>query len=413
MEDEERPRAQVWFWRIWTLIGAAVALGGAWWLLRDPIGIILPPLALAAVVVYLLNPVVGFLEHRHVPRAVGTLLSYLILLGALVGIGFAVGPILARQGGEFVDQLPQITTSVQDTVNTQLTRAGIDAQLNIDLESTDTQQAIRDYIQRNRDQIFSVLKGAGSVVARIFHGLLTLILAPILAFYLLADLPRLSDGVKRFMPPGPRSEVIDVARRIGATVGAYFRGQLLVATFVGIATSIGLLIVGLPFWALVGISTGVFNLVPLIGPFIGGLIGVVIALTVGGGMSQAIAVVVVMVLVQQVDNHVITPNIVSRTVKVHPVTVILGLLVAGSLYGIVGMFVAIPAIAAAKLVIMYVLVTRVPSMQHLAAEGGAIIDGVEVEEDPGDGTLVAMGREMRRAWERRRGERDTPRRPDR
>ena len=239
-------------------------------------------------------------------------------------------------------------------------------------------------------------------------GLVAIVLAPVLAFYVLSDLPRLSEGVRRLVPPRSRSEAVDVTQRILRTVGAYVRGQLLVATFVAVATSIGLLVVGLPFWALVGVAAGLFNLIPFVGPFVGGLLGALIALTVGNGLGQAVAVVVVMVIVQQVDNHVITPGVLSRTVHVHPITIILTLAAAASLFGILGMLVAIPLLAATKLVVMYLLVTRVPSMAHLAGEGPEVIDGKPVGE-PRDSSLVSMGRELRAAWEnvRRRRQDDT------
>ncbi len=297
---------------------------------------------------------------------------------------------------------------LQDTVNNQLRRLGVVQRVSLDPQSTETQTAVQQFLEDNREQMVGLLRGAGTVVAGLVAGLIAIVLAPVLAFYVLADQPRLSDGVRRLVPPSSRSEVVDVTQRILRTVGAYVRGQLLVATFVAVATAVGLAIVGLPFWALVGVVAGVFNLIPFVGPFVGGLLGAVVALTVGNGLGQAIAVVVVMVVVQQVDNHVITPGVLSRTVHVHPVTIILALATAASLFGILGMLVAIPVLAAGKLVVMYLLVTRVPSMAHLAGEGPEIIDGVPVGE-PRDSSLVSMGRELRVAWEvRRRRRQDEP-----
>lgn len=408
MEDGPGPAAETWFWRVWTLIGVGVVLVGGWLLLHEPLGIVLPPLALAGLIVYFLNPVVGGLADHGLPRVLGVTFAYLFGIGGFIGFGIVLGPILVEQSGEFLDELPEIWESLQAAVNRQLRRFGLGgALLSFDLGSSATQETIREWIAANRDELLDILRGAGSILGRVLHILLTLVLGPILAFYVLADLPRIRDGIKRLVPPGNRSEVLDVSGRITTMVGAYFRGQLLVATFVGVATTIALGIIGLPFWALIGLSTGVFNLVPLVGPFFGGLIGVTVALTVGSGFGQAVAVVLAMTLVQQIDNHVITPNVVGRTVSVHPVTVILALLVAGTMFGIVGMFVAIPAVAAAKLVLLYVLVTRVPSMRHLAGDVGLFDDdGEPVDEPQGedapDGTLVALGRELRRAWERRR-----------
>lgn len=406
MDDGTEVTVQTWFWRVWTVIGTVILLVGGWFLLREPLGILLPPLALAAIIVYFLNPTVGWFAERGWPRALGVTLAYVVGIGAVIAIGALLGPVLVRQAAEFLDELPEIWESVQRGINRQLRRIGVAGPLlSFDLGSSETQQTIREWLAENRDQVLVLLRGAGTVLGRVVHILLTLILGPILAFYVLADFPRIRAGVKRIVPPDSRSEILDVTGRISSMVGAYFRGQLLVATFVGVATSVALALIGLPFWALIGLSTGVFNLVPLIGPFFGGLIGVIVALTVGGGFGQALAVVVAMTAVQQIDNHAITPNVVARTVKVHPITVILALLVAGSMFGIVGMFVAIPAVAAVKLVTLYVLVTRVPSMRHLAGEAALFDDPlghVEEQDDVPDGTLVALGREMRRAWERRR-----------
>ena len=242
--------------------------------------------------------------------------------------------------------------------------------------------------------MLALLRGAGSVVSWVVHLALAITLGPILAFYALSDLDRLAGGAARLLPPRGRDEVVEVSSRIGRIVGAYFRGQLLVALFVGTATSLGLWLVGLPFWAVVGIATGVFNLVPLVGPTLGGVIGVLVAVTVGGGIQQALLVVVVMVAVQQVDNHLITPLVVGRSVSIHPITVIIALVVAGSLGGIPLMFVAIPAAATLKLVLLHIAVTRLPSMAHLADE---LPDG----STPRRGTVGGLAQELRAAFERR------------
>lgn len=401
MEEGPQPAVRVWFWRVWTVVGVLVALAAAFWLLRGPLGVVAAPLAMAALIVYLLNPAVTALNRRGLPRLLGTALSYALAIGGLVLLLVSAGPILAQQTGEFLERVPDILASIQQGTNAQLARIGLPPLVTIDLGDNDTREAIATWFQENRDQVFTLVGIAGSVIGRALHLLLVVVLGPILAFYALSDWPRIRDGAKRLVPPNERVEMVDVAQRIGRMVGSYFRGQLLVATFVGAATSLGLLAIGLPFWALVGITAGVFNLIPLIGPFVGGLIGVIIALTVGGGLGQAVAVVVVMTVVQQIDNHVITPNVMARTVKIHPITVILALLVAGTTYGILGMVVAIPAVAALKLVTMYVLVTRVPSMRHLAGERGELFDEVSTDPPPDSG-LIAMGRELRAAWERRR-----------
>lgn len=381
---------------VWTLIGLLLLAWAALHLLREPLALVVPPLGLAAVVVYLCNPLVAGLHRLRVPRPVGTILTYLLVAAALTLVGVLAGPVLVEQSRGLAERLPDIAAATETSVNAQLARFGLPGNLRLDLEGAGIAEAVRGVVNGDGDEVLGLLRGAGTVVGWVAHLALTLVLGPILAFYALADLPRISRGIERLVPPGRRGEVVDVFRRITRLVGAYFRGQLLVATFVGTATVIGLWLVGLPFWALVGIVTGVFNLVPLVGPTAGGAIGVLVALTVGDGLEQALLVLVVMVAVQQVDNHLITPVVVSRSVSVHPITVILALVVAGSLGGIPLMFVAIPAVAALKLVVVHVLVTRVPAMQHLAGEAGEL-------PDLQGNTLGALALELRRAWERRTG----------
>ncbi|HEX2029408.1 MAG TPA: AI-2E family transporter [Nitriliruptorales bacterium] len=360
MTDEREARARLWFWRTWTTIGVLALLYVAWLVLVEPLSIAVPPLALAVVIVYVLNPVVRALARRGVPRLAGTALAYLVLVGAVVvALSFLV-PLIAEQVQQLAEGAPGMFRELEVSVNRQLRRLGSDVQLSLDPDSVQVREAVRQYLVGGRatTQFAEILSSAGSVARGILHAAVIVLLGPVLAFYLLADLPNVLEGLKRVVPSDQRAEVVRVAEGIMGRVGGYFRGQLLVATFVGVATAMGLLVVGLPFWALIGLITGIFNLVPLIGPFVGGAIGVVVALTAGDGVTQAVWVAVVMTAVQQIDNHVISPNVMSRTVELHPITVMLGLLVAGSLYGILGMLVAVPAIAVAKLLALHVLETR-------------------------------------------------------
>jgi predicted PurR-regulated permease PerM len=154
------------------------------------------------------------------------------------------------------------------------------------------------------------------------------------------------------IPPTQRDEIRGLMDRISQAVGGFFRGQLLVALFVGVASSIGLWAVGLPFWLLVGMVAGVFNLVPLIGPFIGGGLAVVIALVAGEPLT-ALWAALVLLAVQQLDNHLISPNVMSRTVQLHPVVVMLALLVGASFAGLFGMLVIVPLVAVTKIVFLF------------------------------------------------------------
>ncbi len=176
-------------------------------------------------------------------------------------------------------------------------------------------------------------------------------LAPIIAVYLLVDLPHVRKVFRSLVPLRARGDAMVVVRRLSTAIGGYFRGQLAVAAVVGVMSSIGMLIIDLPFWLIVGMIAGVFNMIPLIGPYIGAVPGIIIAVTTGGGVSKAIWVAVVMTIVQQIDNHFISPIVMQRAVKLHPAVVMLALLAGGTLGGFFGLLLAVPATAVVKIIV--------------------------------------------------------------
>jgi predicted PurR-regulated permease PerM len=203
------------------------------------------------------------------------------------------------------------------------------------------------------------LGGIGHFLLGAVQTLALFIIGPVIAFYLLVDLPRLQRTALRLIPPQRRDEVVEVAASVGGTMGNFFRGQLLVALIVGIMSSIAMRIIGLPYWLVVGMIAGVFNLVPLIGPFIGAVPGILIA----GALRtpwHMLWVALGMLVVQQIDNHFISPNVMRFTVRLHPVTVMVTLIAGATLAGFWGMLLAVPGLASIKLVVAHLWRTRVP-----------------------------------------------------
>ena len=325
----------------WAVVGVA-ALLGVIGLVAWTVRVIFPPLVLAGAIVFLLNPVVTWLQHRGVPRALGAALAYAGVLGAVVLAGALIYPIAADQADELRDDWPEIKAEAEGWIDDladqsegtflEFTRADLEDAFNSD----DT--TFREQLDQARE-----------LGLRIFHVLLILVLAPIIAFYLLVDAPRIREVSESLVPDGAREEVAYLAHRLNRAIGGFFRGQLLVALIVGIMCSAGLLAIGLRFWFLVGMIAGLFNIIPLIGPWVGGIPGIVIALTTGSTL-QAVGVVAVMVLAQQIDNHFITPQVMQRAVQLHPAAVILSLLAGGTLAGFFGLLMAVPIAAVLKII---------------------------------------------------------------
>jgi predicted PurR-regulated permease PerM len=309
---------------------------------------VVPPLLIAVAVVYLLNPLVTALERRGVPRVAGAGIVYVLFLCIVALVVALLVPVVTRQVESVIEHFPDYLAAAQASVRRVAARFGQEPDFRLGADQ------VRNWLSagENRQAVTRYLTGLRSITNSLLSGMIIFVLGPVMAFYLLVDLPRLRRGAMALVPPARREEITVLMDRIGQAVGGFFRGQLLVALFVGVASSIGLWVIGLPFWLLVGMVAGVFNLVPLVGPFIGGGLAVIIAL-IGGQPLKAVWAALVLLAVQQIDNHLISPNVMGRTVQLHPVVVMLALLVGASFAGLFGMLVIVPLVAVAKILFLF------------------------------------------------------------
>ncbi len=342
---------------VWLAVGAFALLWIAWRVLARPLAVIVPPLLLATVIVYLLAPMVAGLERRGLPRWAGALLAYVAALLLLAAIGALLVPLLTEQLQSFAERLPDLLTELGRDLDRRLAPFGLAVPIGDPIDAAALQGNVEQAVQGGA--LAGLLGGLSGLALGLFHIVIVLTLGPVVAFYVLVALPRLRVFVHELIPPQHRAEAVDVGSKLHVVVGGFIRGQLLVALFVGLATSIALAALGLPFWLLVGVTAGMTNVVPLLGPFVAGALGVSIAL-VSEGVGLAALVVLVMVVVQQVDNHVISPLVMGRNVHVHPLVVLLALVIAGTVYGVVGLLVAVPAVAAGSVLARHFWETRVP-----------------------------------------------------
>lgn len=346
----------------WALCGLAAVLallGLVAWVFR----VIWPPLILAGAVVFLLNPIVTRLQHRHIPRAIGTACAYLGVAAVVTLVFLLVAPLATKQYDELAEEWPELRADLEEQID-DLSERSVEDDWPIEIPTYDELE--RQFSgdgeadvdgdgvvseEERQERFADQLDTARELGLRVFHVGIIFVLAPIIAFYLLVDLPHIREVMRSLVPVRARGDTMVVARRLSTAIGGYFRGQLAVAFVVGVMSSIGMLIIDLPFWLIVGMVAGLFNLIPLIGPWVGAVPGIIIALTTGGGVSQAIAVAIVMAIVQQIDNHFISPIVMQRAVKLHPAVVMLALLAGGTLGGFFGLLLAVPATATLKIVI--------------------------------------------------------------
>jgi predicted PurR-regulated permease PerM len=326
---------------VWAIIGILVLMGLGIWILIQ-VRVILPPLVLAIALIVVLNPVVTWLQKRRVPRGLGTMLMYVLFFGLLTVVGMLVVPAVSRQVQSLVNDWPELQQRGLDEVQKLADRYNF---------SFD-EQNVQELLKTARDQTGAALRQVTKFTAGALHLLLIFVLAPVLALYLLIDLPRLEASFIAHLPPSKRDEWLTLARRCGQAVSAFFRGQLAVALIVGTLSSILLAIARIPFALPIGLLAGLFNIIPFVGPFVGGGVAVVVG-AVSGGPPRALLAALAMLAVQQLDNHFISPAVMGRAVRLHPVSIILALLGGGTLAGVFGMLLSVPTLAVAKILFMH------------------------------------------------------------
>ena len=351
-------RAARWGLLAWSVIGVMVLVAGFFWYVLRPIRIVFPPLVIALIVVYLLNPVVGALERRGMRRLWGTLLLYVVLLS---GVGLLLAfliPAVSHQVAQFSKGIPDLLTRFQRGLDAFVKRLGI---------TIDTGNLVKLF-QPGTGEASIFLSRITSFTSGVVRAAFVLLLGPLLAFYLLVDLPKIRRGATSLIPMNRRTELIDLGRRIGMTFGGFFRGQLLLALLVGLFSMFVFWAIGLPYFVVIGLVTALFALVPLIGTVIAAIPVLFVALTttghtggllhVRGGWPLALVSVIVLVLAQQHDTRLLGPRQLDPSLRLHPITVLLSLLVGGSLLGLWGMLLAVPTVMVAKVIVLYVWDTR-------------------------------------------------------
>jgi len=361
---------------VWIAVGT-VALAYVALIVAGSVRIIWLPIAFAAGIVFLLEPAVEAFERLRIPRIAGTILSFLILAALVVASIALVYPPVQQQAIELGQQLPELYLEVINW----LRDAG--ARLGLDVEALLTQEAIEDWLNdpANQETIQNLLlgfgAGAGQVIRGVTEAIVVIALAPVLALYILIDLDKFKKSSLGLTPPRHQEEVGHVAGQVGTALGSFVRGQLLVAVIVGVASSFGMWLIDLPFWLLIGILAGFLNLIPFLGPIVGGALAVLVAL-LNGDPVQAIWALVIFVLIQQIDNHLITPMIQRARVNLSPLVIVLALVIGGAVAGLLGILVAVPLTAALRIVVGHLWRTRVLGQSWQEASEAMI----EITEPP-------------------------------
>jgi predicted PurR-regulated permease PerM len=308
------------------------------------------PIILAGICFYLFNPLVDFLERKGVKRIISILVLYIVIIGALAIIISSVIPPLKNQVDRLIDNIPELTHDVQHAVtnlsNNRYVEQGLQsANTDLDKLSTDASKHLSKYVSG-----FS--SGIVNFVGTITEIILSVAVLPFILFYLLKDGKNLPNYIVKLLPNRSRSEAKFILADMNHALSAYIRGQIFVAICIGVLLFIGYLIIGLDYALLLAIIAMVTNVVPYLGPIIAIIPAIIIAFITSPFMLVKLAIV--WAVVQLLEGKVISPQIMGRSLDIHPITVIFVILTAGNLFGIIGIILAVPGYAVLKVIITHI-----------------------------------------------------------
>lgn len=305
---------------------------------------VLTPLIFSLAVAYILNPFVGIFERRKIPRIVVVIAVFLIL--AVFAILLFTGIIeVINQAAALVNWL---TEKIPDAIQRLNERYPEKFSGKMESVTTEITKAFTSHsgeiLQYSFNSIYAIL-GSAFVLVNL------LLLIPLYTFFFLWRFDRIVEVLGTYIPNKHREKTIDIIKKLDQIVASFFRGRLIVCVFVGISTSIGFTLVGVPFAWLLGLGIGVINIVPYAVVFLGLPPVLVITYFSYFDLAHPIYALIVFSIIQFMDGWVLTPIIQGKTLGLHPITTVVVLFIGSELAGIFGLLLAIPAAAAAKVLI--------------------------------------------------------------
>lgn len=311
---------------------------------------ITPPIILAFVAYYLLNPIVDILEKIKIKRIWGIVIIIIGISGLLVGLVLLIAPAIERQISElfttFPKYLQQLWIDINDWVQNSFLAPYYDEAYEWVVSNfSNLPGIIGTYVA-------DAFAGVRSLASTVTNFVVVIVTFPIILFFLLKDGDRFKEYSLKLLPPKYRTDVNKILNNMDAQVGSYIQGQIIVASCIAILLYIGYLIIGLDYAITLAILAGVLSVVPYLGPTLSIIPAVIIAIVNSPFMLLKLAVV--WIIVQFLEGNFISPNIMGKTMKIHPLTIIIVLLVAGNLFGLVGVILGIPGYAIVKVLVTYI-----------------------------------------------------------
>ncbi len=327
------PAVRTLFWA-----GFLILFIGFVWLFNS----ILTPFILGIAIAYLLDPIVRKFTQKQIPRWVTALVILIAFFGVLTLMFALLTPMAVRQLQMLIEQFPNYIQNILDYLNPYLMWLQ-------DRFGANYIQQINDYMKGNAD---TLVGGATGLVGGIATGgkfvvefATTLILTPLVAFFMMKEWPNITAWVESMYPRQHAALIRSLLKKIDIKVAGFIRGQILVAFMLGVIYALALTIAELNYGFLIGIGAGLFSIIPLVGSTLGLVAGLVVAWFQTGDITYTAIIGGIFMAGQFIEGNFLAPKVVGDSVGLHPLWIMFALLAGGSLLGITGMLIAIPVAA--------------------------------------------------------------------
>jgi predicted PurR-regulated permease PerM len=349
---------QMFFW-----LAALAAFILILWLLSE----ILLPFIAGAAIAYLLNPLIDRIERLGIHRLVAALMIISVVVMALVLAILLVAPILGSQLSSFIDKTPDYVSKLQSLLSDpsrpwvqKLVGAGFNPE-----------KSLGDLVTQGAGWLGTFLKSlwsGGRAVVSLFS---LIVVTPVVAFYLIYDWHRMLASVDSWVPVHQRATVRHLAREIDAAIAGFVRGQSAVAMCLGLYYAVALTLSGLNFGLLIGLISGLLTFVPYVGSMTGLIVGLGVAVAQFWPAYGSILIVLGIFLAgQAIEGSVLAPNLVGKSVGLHPVWLIFALFAFGYLFGFAGLLVAVPLAATVGVITRFALRRYLESSLYTGGKSG-------------------------------------------
>jgi len=287
---------------------------------------------ISALISYILDPIASSLEARGLKRTLATIIIFLVFISLIIIIGWKIFPIVFR------DLLAIQEKMDPNTTENFLSQIEIFVQQYfsfINISELNLQNEINDFVSGLTKQIVSFAADMVSVIS-------TVVIIPFVTFFLLKDGRDMKKLFISYIPNRYFEMSLNVLHKVDQQLGGYLRGQFIEAFVVGILAIIALWILGIKYFILIGVFAGLANLIPYVGPVAGAVPAILVVIANGGDSTLIAYIILAFTIIQLIDNTVMQPLVLSKSVNLHPLIIVLAVLIGGKFFGVLGMFLAVP-----------------------------------------------------------------------